>query len=382
MRHLHEQFVGAVFLAALMESSATTNSYVFIPRPETNGPLYKASSGQYSERCRYPPTVGSSVPAIVFNPSDSKKKPGAVILLHECVGLEQYVLTTAEALSTAGFIAVVLNLFRESSPAMTPTDCRYINADAMNSEASECMWKMQHLNWTAAVEDVGAAAKYIQDTYAPAGIATWGFSMGGALSLLVASKNLPHISACIAFYGYPDHGTATGSDKLFDPSAVKIPVLFESGSLDPFGGFSAPSMTDTVRGRLSNANITATIQYGCSHSFMNDASWWHLDGGEHANESCRQSGFADTISFLAGAFHVQPDHWQLKKVDVRCPDVPHLQLLTSHKDLLYPGSGIFCSLVFFGMPALMMFAWLARGVCARQSQSELLDPLLAVEVCT
>lgn len=291
--------------------------------------MYKAAD-QFSERCRYPPAVGASVPAFLFTPPKHMTIAGAVILLHECVGVQQYVLTTAHALAGAGFVVAVPNLFRESVPAMSPTDCRYTNEETMNAESTECMWKMQHLNWPAAVDDVLATSQYLHEAYEPRGVVTWGFSMGGALSLLVASKGAPQISASIAFYGYPDSKTAAGAGNLFDARAVKVPVLFESGSMDPFEGFSAPGMTRTVKEELSNTAVTSIVQERCGHSFMNDAPWWRLDGGQHANETCRRHGFASAVDFLAAHFGVKPGSWELPPVSVACKSlVVHSPVLAS-----------------------------------------------------
>jgi len=318
----------AVVFACIVLQSATKQSYEFIPRSAGTGLMYEPSD-DFSERCRYPPAVGTSVPAFLFTPAEHMTIAGAVIILHECVGVQEYVLTVARALAGAGFVAAVPNLFRESVPAMSPTDCRYVSEEAMNAESTECMWKMQHLNWPAAVEDVLATAKHLHKAYKPPGVATWGFSMGGALSLLVASQGFLQISASIAFYGYPDNETATGAGRLFDPRAVKVPVLFEAGSMDPFEGFSAPSMTTVVKERLSNTMVTSLVQDKCGHSFMNDAPWWHLDGGQHANETCRRHGFVSALDFLAAHFGVQPSSHELPPVLVTCEGIAVSEVRTS-----------------------------------------------------
>lgn len=317
----------AFALVMAIEGQGSNEGYIFIPRPTGNGAIYEAAT-EHSERCRYPPAIGSSVPSFIFAPPAGTTTLGAVILLHECMGIQQYVLTTAKTLADAGFVAAVPNIFRESVPALSPTDCRYVDKQSLSSEATECMWKMQHLDWGAAMQDVAATAKYLHATYGPPGIATWGFSMGGALSLLSASKNFPHITASIAFYGFPDNKTAPGAGRLFDPLAIKIPVLFESGSLDPFQGFSAPTMASIAKTRIVHARVTSIVQADCGHSFMNDASWWRFDVAQHANETCRHAGYSSAVSFLADNFHVNPRLANLPQVVTSCESL-HLSETTS-----------------------------------------------------
>jgi len=228
------------------------------------------------------------------------------VLLHECMGIQSYVLKVAEALaSTGSFTVLVLNVFRESAPQMTPVDSRYVSSEALAKEATECMWKMQHLDWNAAVTDVGAAAAYLVQSRNVTGVATWGFSMGSALSLLSASRDLPYVKAAIAFYGFPDNKTAPGAGRLFNPAGVRVPVLAEFGEMDPFSGFSSPSMAAHAKRTLTGApSVMAIVQHGCSHSFMNDAAWARFDGGEHVNETCRRDGLRSAVEFLSQTLNV------------------------------------------------------------------------------
>ncbi|CAE8609198.1 unnamed protein product [Polarella glacialis] len=287
-----------------------SQEYLFIDRPFGPGPIYEASQS-LSERCRYPPAVGFTVPAFLYSPAPGALGPGAdhqtggVVLLHECVGIQKYVLQVAEALaSTGSFTVLVLNVFRESAPQMTPVDSRYVSSEALAKEAEECMWKMQHLDWNAAVTDVGAAVAYLKRSRNVTGVATWGFSMGSALSLLSASRGLPHLAAAIAFYGFPDSETAPGAGRLFDPANVRVPVLAEFGDMDPFVGFSSPSMASYITRTLTRARVTSIVQHGCAHSFMNDEPWARFDGGEHVNETCRRDGLRSALEFLSRTLKV------------------------------------------------------------------------------
>mmetsp|Transcript_69315 Transcript_69315/g.214334 ORF Transcript_69315/g.214334 Transcript_69315/m.214334 type:complete len:374 (+) Transcript_69315:53-1174(+) len=295
-------------VAGLLLAAATgvlsKPDYVFIPRSAGAGPVY-APADSRSERCRYPPIVGTSVPGFVFTPSGDHGPKGGVVLLHECMGIQQYVMQVAESLAASGsFVVVVLNVFRESSPFMTPVDFRYTSGEKLGSESEECMWKMRHLDWSSAVEDVAAAVAYLHNNHSVTGVATWGFSMGAALSLLTAAKQVPHLSAAVAYYGFPDHKTAPGAGALFEPASVQVPVLAEFGEFDPFTGFSSPSTAALVEGSLTSAeNIVTHVQPGCGHSFMNDAAWARWDGGQRVNETCRNSGWRTALDFLVAKLH-------------------------------------------------------------------------------
>mmetsp|Transcript_72467 Transcript_72467/g.183110 ORF Transcript_72467/g.183110 Transcript_72467/m.183110 type:complete len:385 (+) Transcript_72467:55-1209(+) len=351
------------------EAVGVSQEYVFIDRPFVPGPIYEASQS-LSERCRYPPAVGFTVPAFLYSPARGAEGPsassrtGGVVLLHECMGIQRYVLQVAQALaSTGSFTVLVLNVFRESAPQMTPVDARYVSAKALAKEAEECMWKMQHLDWDAAVTDVGAAAAYLARSRNVTGVATWGFSMGSALSLLSASYGLPHVAAAIAFYGFPDNKTAPGAGRLFNPTNVRVPVLTEFGDMDPFVGFSSPSMASYATRALTQArSVTAIVQHGCSHSFMNDEAWARFDGGEHVNETCRHDGLHSALKFLSQTLEVPlRQHASLADGAVAFAGVHEQQSLPIFV-LALAGIGVAAALVFMSL------------VAANRSSRSSLDP--------
>lgn len=307
--------MAADLLVTSMAAVRFSKEYVFVDRPVGAGPIYEASQS-LSERCRYPPAVGFSVPAFLYSPLPQTPglgpdhRTGGVVLLHECMGIQKYVLQVAEALaSTGSFTVLVLNVYRESAPQLTPVDSRYVSSEALGEESNECMWKMQHLDWDAAVTDVGAAVAYLRRSRNVTGVATWGFSMGSALSLLSASHGFPHLMAAIAFYGFPDNKTAPGAGRLFNPASVHVPVLAEFGDMDPFVGFSSPSMALYVERTLTQARfVKSIVQHDCGHSFMNDEAWARWDGGEHVNEACRRDGLHSALEFLSQTLDVPLRH--------------------------------------------------------------------------
>lgn len=310
-------FLGLLHQTSLLAWLAACD-YTFVPRSQTAELVYGAAEN-YSERCRFPPAVGSSVPTFIFEPSDSPRAKGGVIVLHECMGVQQYILTIAEALASTGFYAAVPNIYRESVPGMSPTDCRYTSAPAVAAEATECMWKMQHLNWREAVQDVVAVATYLRQAHGIDGTAVWGFSMGAALTLLSASIGaMPNLRGALAFYGYPDNQTAPGAGALFDARSVHVPVFWADGRLDPFTGFSAPQMAGFVRATLTHTEVQTEVFEGCGHSFMNDAPWWSLDPAQQANETCRRDAFAGAVAFLSECLGVEAPAAPLPAVELQC----------------------------------------------------------------
>lgn len=119
--------------------------------------------------------------------------PG-VVLLQEWWGVTPEILTQAQRLAAAGYRVVVPDLYRGSTGV----------------DAAEASHLMTGLDWGGAVEDIRAAARYLDqpDPAAQGGggllprpnVGVVGFCMGGALAL-VAAVNVTEIDAAVSFYG-------------------------------------------------------------------------------------------------------------------------------------------------------------------------------------
>ena len=61
---------------------------------------------------------------------------------------------------------------------------------------------MDHLDFKAAVSEIGEAVKYLRETQGAPKIAVVGFCMGGALALAAAQH--AGVDCAVVFYGTPD----------------------------------------------------------------------------------------------------------------------------------------------------------------------------------
>lgn len=146
-------------------------------------------------------------------------KPGpGVVVIQEWWGLVPHIKDVADRLAAAGFVALAPDLFHGAT-AKSP------------DEAGKMMMA---LRIDQAATDLAAAITFLQADKDVVGskVGTIGFCMGGALSLLAASRNRS-VGACIVFYGIhpnvkpdlaslsgPVLGLFAGKDTFVSPPVV------------------------------------------------------------------------------------------------------------------------------------------------------------------
>jgi len=120
------------------------------------------------------------------------------------------------------------------------------------------------LNWSGAVQDISAGAKYLKELGCTM-VGVTGFCMGGALALSAALR-CPEISAASAFYGIP--GEEEG-----DLTNIKIPIQGHFGELDQAKGFSSPDDYNALKEKLLANNVGFEMYtYHAGHSFTSPAA--------------------------------------------------------------------------------------------------------------
>src|SRR6202789_2725465 len=125
---------------------------------------------------------GKKVDGYLAEPKDAANAPG-IVVIQEWWGVNDQIRGVAERFATAGYRALVPDLYRGKSTV----------------EAEEAHHLMTGLNFAdAASQDVRGAVQFLKARSNKIGVT--GFCMGGALTLLAACV-APEIDAAVAWYG-------------------------------------------------------------------------------------------------------------------------------------------------------------------------------------
>ena len=93
-----------------------------------------------------------------------------------------------------------------------------------------------------------------------------GFCMGGALSIVVAAKDAPEISAAAAFYGVPNPRLCE-----CDFADTNIPLQCHFAKRDQAIGFSSPTEYNSFHATMTSLGIAnyEFYEYDAGHAFTN-----------------------------------------------------------------------------------------------------------------
>src|SRR5438128_10862299 len=127
---------------------------------------------------------GKECSGFYVEPADGAKAPGMVVI-QEWWGLNDQIKGVANRLASAGYRALVPDLYRGK----------------VGLDAKEAEHLMNNLNFgDAATQDVRGAVQYLKQSSPKVGVT--GYCMGGALTILAACF-VPEADAAVAWYGFP-----------------------------------------------------------------------------------------------------------------------------------------------------------------------------------
>jgi carboxymethylenebutenolidase len=168
--------------------------------------------------------------------------PGMVVI-QEWWGLNDQIKGVADRLATAGYRALVPDLYRGK----------------VTVEAKEAEHLMTNLNFgDAAGQDIRGAVRHLKAVSAKVGVT--GFCLGGALTLLSA-VNVPEADAAVCWYGYPPL-------EYIDATRITIPLLGHFATDDvPF----PIAKVDELETKLRAAKVRFEFhRYQAKHAFANE----------------------------------------------------------------------------------------------------------------
>jgi carboxymethylenebutenolidase len=178
-------------------------------------------------------------------PPNTVNAPG-IVVIQEWWGLDDQIKEVANRLASAGYRALVPDLYRGK----------------LALEAHEAEHLMNDLNFgDAASQDIRGAVQYLKAT-GSAKVAVTGFCMGGALTVLSACF-VPELDATVVWYGNPPA-------EFVDANNITKPMMGHWSMQDEF--FS-PASVDELEQKLKLAGVEHEFhRYDAKHAFANPQS--------------------------------------------------------------------------------------------------------------
>ncbi|WP_457417867.1 dienelactone hydrolase family protein [Roseateles sp. P5_E7] len=171
---------------------------------------------------------------------------GAVVVIQEWWGLNDQIRGVAQRFASAGFTALVPDLYRGKSTV----------------EAEEASHLMGELNFgDAASQDVRGAVNYLKGLQLGSGkVGITGYCMGGALTVL-ASTLVPEAAAAVIWYGMPPL-------EYVDASKINIPLQAHWATQDEFFAISG---VDGLEAKFAEVGVRYEgHRYLAHHAFANE----------------------------------------------------------------------------------------------------------------
>jgi len=187
---------------------------------------------------------GGAVQGYLAEPQEAAGAPG-IVVIQEWWGVNGQIRGVADRLASAGYVALVPDLFRGKSTV----------------EAEEAHHLMTALNFgDAASQDVRGAVQFLKARCGK--VAVTGFCMGGALTLLAAC-NIPEIDAAVVWYGCPPL-------EYIEATKIKVPLQGHWATQDQF---FPTAIVDSLEKKLHEAAVTFDFhRYLAAHAFANETA--------------------------------------------------------------------------------------------------------------
>jgi carboxymethylenebutenolidase len=190
---------------------------------------------------------GNEASGYLTRPSDGSG-PG-VIVIQEWWGVDDSLKSTADRLASAGFVALVPDLYHGDV--------------AGHDEMDKAAQLMQALPPDRAARDMSGAVDFLagHDATTGRGVGVVGFCMGGMLSWILAANRPDKVKAAVAFYGYPQGE--------MEPDWSKLDASVQ-GHMAENDDFFGPDGAKALESKLRDMgkDVSITIHAGTGHAFM------------------------------------------------------------------------------------------------------------------
>lgn len=190
---------------------------------------------------------GRTLKAFVVYP-EAKKKTAAVVIIHENMGLTDWVRDLADQVAAAGYIAIAPDLLSGMAPGGGKSS-DFPSLDA----AREAIYKLDKDAVTADLNAVADRAKKLPS--ATGKIAVAGFCWGGGQSFGFATARAD-LTAAFVFYGPPPH----------DVTKIRAPVYGFYGGEDARIGSTIEATKEAMK--KAGKTYEPVTYEGAGHGFM------------------------------------------------------------------------------------------------------------------
>jgi carboxymethylenebutenolidase len=188
---------------------------------------------------------GASTPGFL---AEAARPLGAVVVIQEWWGLNDQIRGVAERFASAGFTALVPDLYRGKS-TVEEEEANHLKSDLDFADA--------------AAQDIRGALQHLKALKLGRGkVGLTGYCMGGALTWLAAQQS-PEVDAAVVWYGMPPV-------KAVDAARLKLPIQAHWAEQDEF---FAIDQVDLLEARLREAGVDYEgHRYLARHAFANEAA--------------------------------------------------------------------------------------------------------------
>jgi carboxymethylenebutenolidase len=182
---------------------------------------------------------------------DGGSGPG-VLVFQEIFGINDNMRDLADRLATAGYVAIVPDMFWRLEPRFERKD---------ESGMGDAFAMIQKYDFSWAVPDIQATHAHLVGMDACTGkVGAVGFCFGGTLAYLAAA--VTDIGAAVSYYG---SGT---NDQLGLIDQITCPLLFHYGNDDPF--IPEEKVVEVEQAAEGRANVEVLRYEGAGHAFSNN----------------------------------------------------------------------------------------------------------------
>jgi len=213
------------------------------PKPISESPVYR----EWVDLTR---GNGSVLKALIVYP-ESGTSTKAIILIHENLGLNEWIMTFSQELADQGFLVIVPDLISNTVEGVEKTT-DFENTDKVR----DAIYALEQEQITM---DLNAVYNYVKNDASGHGeISVIGFSWGGSQSFHYATQN-PNLENVIVYYG-------TAPEDLSTLKNIKSPVYGFYGGADNRVNISIPDTEASMKeyGNLYFFDIYESV----GHAFM------------------------------------------------------------------------------------------------------------------
>ncbi len=208
-----------------------------------------------------------------------KEKAHVVVLIHEIMGLTEWVMSVADTLAEKGYIAIAPDFLS----GMAPNGGRTVDFEDLNKVREA----ISALPSTQVLSDLNAACDYAKTVPAGKGtVSVGGFCWGGSQTFLFATQR-KDLSAAFVFYG-------TGPTDAKAIENISCPVYGFYGENDNRVNATIPESEKLMK--EAGKKFEPVIYKEAGHGFMRSGE---QPGAQEANKKAREDAWKRWLGILS-----------------------------------------------------------------------------------